>query len=448
MSIVTRSSALFITLLTLSACGGDEENSSNTNSSPAGDMASHGDMADAGMSDGGDDMASGPECGDPTGQRPPQLSEHAGAFVPGAAGGTVVMFGGSLGIPENCGFPERTYETTTWLYDVACDSWQRLESEMNPSGRTRHTMVYDDEGDRVLLYGGLSAGGSLADVWALDMETLQWGQLLTNAGPAPARINHAAVYDPGGHRMLVFGGNTGPSVINIAPANDVWALNLTDNTWIDLTPPVEGPEPRLWVSALWDPDRAHMVIYGGGDDSAFTGDVRYFDDAWVWSDASGTPGWRQLDIGSTTRPPGRFWAGFTYDPVNERYVMFAGHDAGNIDGATLGNRNDTWFLDPTSGQWTEHLVGDIWNAPPNGFCDFPADFTTVERESPERRNAHIFVSGPTGAYAMGGKTDCGIVDDLVRFNFETDDWEVLTRATAGEVCLRKGGGDTCSGLCL
>ena len=129
-------------------------------------------------------------------------------------------------------------------------------------------------------------------------------------------------------------------------------------------------------------------------------------------------------------------------------MLFGGHDAGNVDGETLGNRNDTWFLDPETGDWTRHLRGDVWNKPANGFCDFPPDFTTIEEESPERRNAHVFVSGPDAAYSMGGKTDCGVIDDLVRFSFETATWENLTRATFGEACLRKGGGDSCSGLCL
>ena len=77
-----------------------------------------------------------------------------------------------------------------------------------------------------------------------------------------------------------------------------------------------------------------------------------------------------------------------------------------------------------------------------------SDFTVIEEASPERRNAQVFAAGPTGAYMMGGKTDCGVVDDLARFNFASEEWETLTRATIGEVCLRKGGGDTCSGLCL
>ncbi len=426
----------------LVACGDDpkEDTGDNNSNQVSADMGNtNNSVDDAGNMES--DTGNVAECPEPTGVRPPQISEHGGAFVPSESGGQIVMFGGSLGIPENCGFPERTYETTTWLYDVSCDSWSRVESSITPPGRTRHQMVYDSVEDRVLLFGGLGPQGPLADTWALDMETMEWSEVQTNQGPAP-RLNFAAAYDPAG-RLVIIGGNTGPSVVSINPVIDVWVLDLSTNEWIERTPTVSGPVPRLWVSGLWDENRSQMVIFGGGDDSAFTGTVEYLKDVWAWKDDGGTPGWIKLDGMAEEQPQGRFWAGWVRDETNDRYVLFAGHDD-----TDLGNKNDTWFFDPDSGQWSEHLAGDIPNKPPNGFCDFPADFTLVEQESPERRNGHIFVAGPNGGYAMGGKTDCGIVDDLTRFNFATDTWETLTRATAGEVCLRRGGGDSCTSMCL
>lgn len=381
------------------------------------------------------------ECGEPTGMRPPQISEHAGVFAPDDAEGKVVIFGGSLGIPENCGIPQRTAETTTWIYDVACDSWSRLESQTNPPGRSRHSATYDEANNRMIVFGGISGQTALGDTWALDLDSGEWSEIQTTGDAPDARFNHGAAYDPAG-RLVVFGGNAG-TVLNIEVRADVYVLDLETNTWSDGTPAVSGPAPRTWTSALWDSTQQQLVAFGGGDSSAFGGTVDYFEDVWAWKDQGGTPGWIKLDTNVTTQPEGRFWAGWSYDPVNEQYVLFGGHDDTN-----LGNKNDTWFFDPATGQWTEHLEGDILNSQPNGFCDFPADFTLVEQESPERRNGHVFVAGPTGAYTMGGKTDCGIVDDLARFDFETQSWEVLTRATAGEVCLRKGGGDTCSSMCL
>ena len=47
---------------------------------------------------------------------------------------------------------------------------------------------------------------------------------------------------------------------------------------------------------------------------------------------------------------------------------------------------------------------------------------------------------------FGGKTDCGIVDDL--WSYSDGGWQKLQRATEGEVCLRwRDDPDRCTSLC-
>lgn len=442
-----------LTLLTLAlaftsvACSDSSDdsqssnNADNVNNTNNTNNMSSADMGEADMEEGIDPDMTTVECGEPTGMRPPQISEHAGVFAPDEGDGKLVIFGGSLGIPENCGIPQRTAETTTWIYDIGCDSWSRLDSATNPPGRSRHSAIFDTNTNRMIIFGGISGQNALSDTWALDLETGEWTELQTTGTPPDARFNHGAAFDPDG-RMIVFGGNAG-TVINIDVRADVFVLDLETNTWSEGTPEVAGPAPRTWTTTLWDPVQSQLVAFGGGDDSAFTGTVDYFEDVWAWTDQGGTAGWIKLDSNADVQPEGRFWAGWKYDAVNQVYVLFGGHDDTN-----LGNKNDMWFFDPATGQWSEHFEGDILDGEPNGVCDFPVDFTIVEAESPERRNGHVFVAGPNGAYTMGGKTDCGIVDDLAYFDFEARSWDVLTRATAGEVCLRRGGGDSCTSLCL
>jgi hypothetical protein len=92
----------------------------------------------------------------------------------------------------------------------------------------------------------------------------------------------------------------------------------------------------------------------------------------------------------------------------------------------------------------------VYNKPANGFCDFPADFTVVDMEAPERRNAHVFVyasgSCPSVLTSMG-KTDCGASDDVFRWRFDTEVWEELTVAREGEMCLRADRGFDCFEMC-
>lgn len=42
--------------------------------------------------------------------------------------------------------------------------------------------------------------------------------------------------------------------------NDVWAFDLTDDVWINLTP---GPQPRIDHQAVFDPVAGRLLLYGG-----------------------------------------------------------------------------------------------------------------------------------------------------------------------------------------
>ena len=135
-------------------------------------------------------------------------------------------------------------------------------------------------------------------------------------------------------------------------------------------------------------------------------------------------------------------ASMVQDVPRDRYIIFGGHDDKD-----LGNRNDLWAFHPASWAWEELDEADTWNKPANEVCDFPPDFTNVDYDAPERRNAAVFVAGPDAAWLTGGKTDCGAVDDLVRLDLETATWEDRTTATVGVTCLRKGGLN-CNDLCF
>ena len=108
-----------------------------------------------------------------------------------------------------------------------------------------------------------------------------------------------------------------------------------------------------------------------------------------------------------------------------------------------------WTFDPQTFEWYMHREGDVWNAGALGFCSFPVDFTIVDTELPERRNSHVFVSDGDTGYITGGKTDCGVVDDLWALDFASMTWEEETFATVGEVCWRNSGSpDFCTDMCL
>jgi len=407
---------------------------------PGEDTAGPGDVAD-------EDTTPAIECPPPTGDRPAARSEHAGIYDP--IGHRAVYFGGSFGVPVNCSMiVNHTFERETWIYDIACDRWRAVDAgEAGPAGRVRHAAVYDATEHRMLIWGGRSREASSgpydlhSEMWAFDLTTETWSQVVTGPGPAP-RFNHAMVYDPGAHRVLVMGGNTSANALVYAERNDVWSLDLASGTWIELQPQGFRPPARFWHSGAWDAARGWFVIFAGADNgSAFDPHAEYFNDVWALDLGASPPVWYQLD-GASPKPVGRFWGGLVVDGARDRYLAFGGHDD-----TALGNRNDMWAFDPAAGSWELLRQGDVYNRPPTGFCMFPPDFTIVDREVPERRHAGVLIGGPDGAWLMGGKSDCGSVDDLFAYDFATDTWEELVNATVGEVCIRKGGID-CNDMCF
>lgn len=437
---------LFVSVL-LAGCGdaNHSSDSKTSDSTVASDTLSSEDAENTDSIDISEEDTAQPACPEPTGQYPRARAEHAGIFDPQKK--RLVIYGGSLGIPINCGFPEHTYENETWMYDTECEQWSLLDSSPD-HGRTRHNAVYDSRDHRMIIFGGRSREGSSGpytlydSIWALDLNNDSWSQITpTNSGPA-ARINFAMAYDSTRHRILVFGGNTSNSGLTILEQNDTWAFDLDTQTWSELTITGTLPEKRLWVSGLYDAPRDQFLIFGGGDSSAFNSNATYFNKLWALEFSSDTLQWQQIDAESSEMPDRRFWSAMAYDSIYDSILLFGGHDDGN-----LGNRNDLWRFETATRQWVTVHIGDTFNKPANGVCDFPPDFTNVDMQSPERRHAHVFVTGENGAWLTGGKTDCGNVDDVFAFDTTSDTWQRYHTPSVGEVCIRRGGLQ-CNDLCF
>ena len=86
--------------------------------------------------------------------------------------------------------------------------------------------------------------------------------------PPSARYFHTAIYDPVRDRMVVFGGYDG------ALRNDVWALSLSGSpAWSALAPAGILPSARYLHTAFYDPVRDRMVVFGGRDGTSRKNDV-------------------------------------------------------------------------------------------------------------------------------------------------------------------------------
>ena len=146
-----------------------------------------------------------------------------------------------------------------------------------------------------------------------------WTPVDDGIGPLPPpRMYHAAIYDAVHDRMMVFSGVGGGSGI-ASFKNDVWALSLSPTiVWQR----IGGDLPcgaREWASAIDDPVRDRMIIYGG---------YGFGDRSLAWALSLGDPmNWIPLGA-SGPIPATRDQHAAVYDPVGDRMLLFGGRAVG------------------------------------------------------------------------------------------------------------------------
>lgn len=350
--------------------------------------------------------------------------------------GRMIFFGGDEGVPEQCQ-SQTSFSGQTWEWRADCGNFAEIAPE-GPEARGRYAVAYDPAG-RALLHGGRTREGTSGlytlfdDTWALDLQTDTWSRI-SEGGPG-ARTNHVAAVANG--QLLVYGGNDSTDGASFNPLGDTWAMDLESGAWEQLDTG-RGPPARLFHAATVAPDGSALYVYGGGDEQAFFGP--FFGDLWKLD--LGSLEWIELHPGGRDAPAARIWATLHYDEAGERLLLFGGHDDGS-----LGNRNDLWAYDLAGGDWEELITGDVQTGDANGFCDFPADFTDVALDVPERRNAHAAaMTGDGQIHVFGGKTDCGIINDLWTLDVAANAWTERSKATFGESCVRAFA--ECESLCF
>ena len=184
--------------------------------------------------------------------------------------------------------------------------------------RTEHTAVFQPGRNSMLVFGGNDGSIDRNDLWELSLTgTPKWTQLLKDAPPESlpsSRSGHTAIYDPVRDRMLVFGGHDVYSF--------VWALSLAGTpSWSQLATQGQAPSARRGHSAIYDPLRDRMLVFGGFDGTASQNDL------WQLS-LAGTPTWSQLLKGAPpdSLPSSRSGHTAIYDLVRDRMLVFGGHD--------------------------------------------------------------------------------------------------------------------------
>lgn len=228
-----------------------------------------------------------------------------------------------------------------WSLDLEGEAyWSRRTQGPTPAARAGHSLIYDPIRDRMLMFGGFSHSSSfyfLDDLWSLALaDPGSWSSLSPAGSPPSARSGHSAIYDPIRDRMIVFGGGGGTYT------NDLWQLSLGGPlVWTQLSPAGTPPSARVGHVAVYDTFRDRMIVYGGSSDPQTW--MLGFEPSLQWT-VLPTVG---------TQPPPMDVRGAIYDPFANRLVVFAGTTNVEVWSPAIG---------PTPAEWTQLVPAG--NPPP------------------------------------------------------------------------------------
>jgi len=238
-------------------------------------------------------------------------------------------------------FGGRNHQDTWALPLTGSPGWSELDDPNRPpTPHGAHSAVWDRPRQRMVVFGGEGWDNpAMSDVRSLSLSGPPVWSSLAPAGQTPVgRADHSAIYDPVRERMIVFGGREGSNARLLA---DVWAFSLAGApAWTPLAPGAVAPGKRSSHTAIYDPLRDRMIVFGGYDDA-----LVYHNDTWAYDLGGG--GWQRLDPAGTPPTPTVEHCA-VYDPVRDRMLVIGGFDR------VTGFLNTVWELSLAgAGSWTQ-----------------------------------------------------------------------------------------------
>ena len=196
-----------------------------------------------------------------------------------------------------------------WQWQLG-SGWRQLQPRGEwPRGRAFHGACYDAEGRRVLLWGGIQAGGGQpagkrSDLWAWTQRGA-W-ELLARGDEISLRQSPGLACDDG--RVWLFGGH-----LSQAPRGDWWTLAPGATRWQSVARR-EGPPATSW-SQLARVGPGRLLLYDQREAQL-----------WLWAERA----WWPLPRGDH-RPARRAFATFTWDARREVGVLIGGREVRGRD---------------------------------------------------------------------------------------------------------------------
>lgn len=253
----------------------------------------------------------------------PAVTPSARSFhglVYDAQSNRIVLFGGDSG-----GFANQD----TWTYDLGVNGWTNRDLVRGPSARIGHSIVYDSESDRAIMFGGLGSG-LLSDTWAYDDDNKTWSDMRPARSPS-ARSWFGMAYDSRSDRSILFGGKTATG-----DSDETWSYDYVTNTWTNLRP-VARPAAREAHAMAYDTRVDRTLLFGGYDGAGYTSET------WSYDFQNNT--WTNRNPAGIL--PARTLPSMAYDSESDRVILFGG-----LSDNPYGFLGDTWSYEFGANAWT------------------------------------------------------------------------------------------------
>ncbi|UCH90151.1 MAG: hypothetical protein JSV49_05810 [Thermoplasmata archaeon] len=255
----------------------------------------------------------------------------------------IYINGGMYRAGGNWGVSDRTYE-----YDPVTNDWDRIGTSGEPNGRCNHVAVWDSYNNYLWIYGGrtVNSNNILNDLWSYNPSSDSWNQWTD--GPS-ARCYASAVFNPIRNEIIIYGGNTG-DLTN--PSKEVLIYDVVNHQWEKKT----NYTARFDHDAVWCLKTQTMLVYGGASSYA-SNTYTYVNELNEYF--PGTDSWvNRTPMGNRVRPI------LVWNSLDDILILNGGYD---------NNRaNDTWHYDVDADTWTQKLSGPI---PPRDHNDGAWDTT-------------------------------------------------------------------------
>ncbi|MBX3475411.1 MAG: choice-of-anchor D domain-containing protein [Planctomycetes bacterium] len=248
------------------------------------------------------------------------------------------------------------YFADTWELDLTLggESWGTgavATGGIVPTARMGHAAALDPVSNRLVIYGGNGATGTVGDCHELDLTGMNWSPVTTN-GAAGTRYFSTWVHDTISNQLMVSSGYRGSTFLG-----DTWVMPLqggSQHQWSAASPDPAAGNGRVVGSAAFDAARAQALLFGGLPSTSVPLT------ALSVLDLAATPAWQSAPAAAPPQllMPARWGATMALDATHNRVVIFGGKDA-------AGLFNDVWTLDRSvaSATWVKFNATGIAPSP-------------------------------------------------------------------------------------